>query len=66
MNPSSQAYTEPTEAFLFSGLTWIPHYSLRNLYVAPGGRCMDYSALKAVNAVNVVMDLWPRRWSREK
>lgn len=41
---------------------WVPHYSIRDVYVAPGGVERTESQLLKMGAVKAPTFLWPRHW----
>jgi len=53
----------PAVVFVHRGLPWLPHHSLVNVYVAPGGATLMERELLSAAAARKVVDLWPRSWS---
>ena len=52
----------PLSIFLTGGIPWVPHYSKKDTYVAPGGVERTGTVLEALGAKKSVLSLWPRRW----
>jgi hypothetical protein len=45
------------------GITYVPHYTIRDTYVAPGNVLLSLSHLQLFKARRVTLPLWPRRYS---
>jgi hypothetical protein len=45
------------------GLTYVPHYHIRDTFVAPGNVMLTLSHLQLFGAKRIILPLWPRRYS---
>lgn len=43
---------------------WLPHYTEKNVYVAPGGQERPEKELLALGAVKKEVALWIRHWQK--
>lgn len=53
----------PCRVYKHRGVFWIPHYTKRNTFVAPGGVTCHLSYLEQVGAEFVSLSLWVRPWA---
>jgi hypothetical protein len=56
------AITLPAIVFRWKHLWWIPHYTEKKIYVAPGGMRMSEEDLMRLGASMQTLPLWPRPW----
>ena len=52
------------EMYWIKSQPWLPHYHLKDVYVAPGGMECDVNQLVALGAVKKQVTLWPRAWQK--
>ena len=53
----------PCRVYKHRDVFWIPHYTKRNFFVAPGGATCHVSYLEQVGAEFVHLSLWIRPWA---
>ncbi len=64
MNPTTHpAPKTKCRVFKYGGTFWVPHFSKRNVFVAPGGQETNLTALENLGAEFVDLKLWPRPWA---
>lgn len=51
-------------AFLLRGITYLPHYHLKDMFVAPGGVQHHRSYFEAFGAEKIRLPLLPRSYGR--
>ena len=54
---------EAQTAYVLLGITFVPHYYIKNAFVGPGNKILYVDYLKLFNAQRVTLALWPRRYS---
>lgn len=54
---------EPQTAYVLCGITYIPHYTRKGTFVAPGNVMYTEDFLGLLGASQITLDLWPRHYS---
>lgn len=52
----------PTRAYLLNGVLLVPHYTNKDVYVAPGGTTYDADYIELFQLESVMLLLWLRSW----
>lgn len=60
------ALTDKTYMYYLKSQPWLPHYTEKGVYVAPGGEQKREIELEILGAVRKEVFLWPRYWQNEK
>lgn len=60
------ALVDKTYMYYLKSQPWVPHYSEKGVFVAPGGFEKRESELAVLGAVKKEAYLWPRFWMNEK
>jgi hypothetical protein len=60
------ALVDKTYMYYLKEQPWVPHYTEKGIFVAPGGFEKRESELAVLGAVKKEAYLWPRFWMNEK
>jgi len=60
------ALVDRSYMYYLKGQPWVPHYTEKGVFVAPGGFEKRESELAVLGAVKKEAYLWPRFWMNEK
>jgi hypothetical protein len=66
LNTDPLALTDKSYMYYLKGQPWVPHYTDKGVFVAPGGFEKRESELAVLGAVKKEAFLWPRYWMNEK
>jgi hypothetical protein len=64
----SEAIAQVDKSYMYylKAQPWLPHYTEKGVFVAPGGEQRKEIELQVLGAVKKETFLWPRYWMNEK
>ncbi len=51
-----------TRVYVLDGISIVPHYTMPNMYMAPGGLIYTEQYISLIAEYHKDMQLWPRNW----
>jgi len=66
LGSNAVATTDKAYMYYLKSQPWLPHYTEKGVYVAPGGDQKREIELEILGAVRKEVFLWPRYWQNEK
>lgn len=66
LGSNATAETDKSYMYYLKGLPWLPHYTAKGVFVAPGGVEKREIELEVLGAIKKEVFLWPRYWMNEK
>jgi len=66
LGSNAVALTDKTYMYYLKSQPWVPHYTEKGVFVAPGGIQKKEIELEVLGAIKKEVFLWPRHWINEK
>jgi hypothetical protein len=66
LGPNAAAAVDICYMYYLKSQPWLPHYTEKGVFVAPGGVEKKEIELQVLGAVKREAVLWPRPWIKEK